>query len=103
MLTTVFFPATGETDLSDLPGTEYPEPILTPDITGAEIHKIIKMAAPHKASDSDGIPNYILQLLADIMIPHLTILYNSCLRQGYHPHLFRQVSTMALRKPGKSA
>lgn len=59
------------------------------------------MAAAKKAPGPDGIPDLVLRILADVLTPPLTRLFNACLSFGYCPDHFRVAETVALRKPGK--
>ncbi len=57
--------------------------------------------ANDKAPGPDQIPNRILKAVAEWLIPHLHTIFNAGLRNGYHPHAWKQAITLALRKPGK--
>ena len=95
------FPPPAMADLSDIEGYQYPPAIQCPDITGPEVEKAIRGASPNKAPGGDGITNGILQQVLDIILPHLKVLFNACLRLGYCPAHFRDAVTVVLRKPGK--
>ena len=96
-----FFPPPNQADLSDIDGFQYPQPIECPAITREEIERAVRKAAPNKAPGTDGIPNAILHQTIPILLPHLDVLFNSCLQQGYFPAYFKESITVVLRKPGK--
>ena len=96
-----FFPPPLQADLSDIEGYQYPQPTECPDITEEEIRRVVRRASPNKAPGADGIPNGILHLTLDILLPHLCKLFNACLQQGYCPSHFKETVTVVLRKPGK--
>jgi hypothetical protein len=80
---------------------EYPSPVECPDITPAEIERIVRRVSPNKAPGPDGIINGILHRTLDILLPSLHTLFNACLQQGYCPTHFKDAATVVLRKPGK--
>ena len=96
-----FFPPPPQADLRNTVGCEYPEAIVCPEITLAEIERAIRTASPNKAAGTDGITNNIIQSAMEILLPHLHRLFNACLRLGYHPQHFKESITVVLRKPGK--
>lgn len=61
----------------------------------------LSMAATCKAPGPDRIPNLVLRVLADILTPLLTSLFNACLSLGYCPGHFKVAEAVALRKLGK--
>jgi hypothetical protein len=63
------FPPLPEVDLSDVEHYSYPDPIVLPDITPAEVERAIKGMAPKKAPGRDGIPTRTLQELLPQLKP----------------------------------
>ena len=101
LLRETFFPPPPQADLRNTIGCEYPEAIMCPEITPAEIERAIRMASPNKAAGTDEITNNIIQTTMEIILPYLHKLFNACLRLGYHPRHFKESITVVLRKPGK--
>lgn len=66
-----------------------------------EILEAIRSASPLKALGPDGLPNRVLQVIADIIVGHLAIIFNQSLRISYCPAHFRSSITVVLRKPDK--
>lgn len=54
-----------------------------------------------KAPGADQIPNLILKLLIEQLLPHLYQIFNDSLSLGYCPSHFRAFITVVMRKPGK--
>ncbi|KAJ5544111.1 reverse transcriptase [Penicillium frequentans] len=87
----------------DARGGRYPAPHPTPSITTREIRNTIERSAPNKAPGPDGIPNLALKHAIRIpaVLTFLATLFNACLSLGYCPRLFRESTTVVIRKPGK--
>lgn len=89
-------------DLSDI---ETPPNYLpsyhTGRITVHEIRSTILGSISKKAPGEDGIPNLILKLLIDSLLPHLYRIFNECLNTGFCPTHFQYSITVVLRRPGK--
>jgi len=49
------------------------------------------------------MPNEIIKLYDDILIPYLKHLFNACVAQGIYLKLYRKTKTIVLKKPGKKA
>lgn len=96
-----FFPTPRPADLTDIPGTTYPEPLLTPQILQQEVQKAILRAPGKKAPGPDQIPNHILHKLENILTPQLTTIFNACLRLSYYPEQWRNSITVVIKKPAK--
>lgn len=96
-----FFPEPLEVDLIDLDRYQYIDDIKFPPIMPPEIERAIRYVPGNKAPGPDGIPNYILYRIIDIITPALYALFNGCLMMGYYPKAFKYNYTVALRKPGK--
>lgn len=97
-----FFLPLPAVDLSDI---ETPPNYLpsyhTGKITVHEIRSIILGSISKKAPGEDGIPNLILKLFIDSLLPHLYQIFNKCLDTGFCPTHLRISITVVLRKPGK--
>lgn len=102
MFKTTFFPPPPEADLADIEGGAYPSACACPAvITEEEVRKALWGSKANKAPGPDEIPLLLLQLSAGWLIPLLTQLFNACATLAYHPRCFREVRTIALKKPGK--
>lgn len=65
-------------------------------------HSTILGSIWKKVSGEDSIPNLILKLIIDVLLPHLYRIFNACLDIGFRPTHFRASVTIVLRKPGRS-
>jgi exonuclease III len=102
LLKTKFFPQPQEADLTDIPGSQYPDAVGdAQEISRTEISDALQRVAKDKAPGPDQIPNRILKAAAEWLVPRLHTIFNAGLRNGYHPHAWKQAITLALRKPGK--
>jgi YD repeat-containing protein len=101
LLKTTFFPTPPEPDLQDINEAEYQDQIPFPDITEKEVYQTITSTPLMKAAGPDGIINRALHVAAAQIAPHLTKIFNWCLRLGYCPTHFRHSTTIVLRKPNK--
>ncbi|KAI7698384.1 hypothetical protein KC353_g17003 [Hortaea werneckii] len=96
-----FFPRPPAADLENMQDAQYAGQISLPPITEKEILEAIKSTSPLKAPGPDGLPNLVLQATADVIVGHLTGVFNQSLHIGYCPAHFRSSTTVVLRKPGK--
>lgn len=96
-----FFPTPPPADLSDIPGYQYSDVGTWKQITQHEIREAIHMVPPDKAPGPDEIPNRILKMACQHMVPLLALIFNSSLRLQYCPQAFKCSVSIALRKPGK--
>lgn len=97
-----FFPPPPYADLSDIPGTVYPEELESDDtVSEAEIKAAIMNTKPDKAPGVSGIPNRVLQAGLEELIPVLYCLFNACVQLAYHPRMYKKANTIVLKKPGK--
>jgi exonuclease III len=62
-----FFPTPPTADEEDINNTQYPTPIIAPDITVDEVIRTIKRTSPDKAPGPDQIPNRVLRLAVDTL------------------------------------
>ena len=69
--------------------------------TKQQIQSAIDRLSPYKATCENQISNCILKRCPDLLIPILQPLFNASIQLGYHPHEWRDSSTIILRKPGK--
>jgi ribonuclease HI len=96
-----FFPTPPEADLRDIQDTQYNGQIALPPVTEKEVREAIRTASPLKAPGPDGIINKALQAGAELIVVHLTRIFNQSLHLGHCPAHFRKSTTVVLRKPGK--
>ena len=97
-----FFPPPPTVDLSDIKTPpNYLSSYHIGKITVHEIRSTILGSISRKAPGEDGIPNLILKLLIDSLLPHLYRIFNKCLDTGFCPTHFRSSITVVLRKLGK--
>jgi hypothetical protein len=72
-----------------------------PPVTVREVHDAIFSAAPLKAPGPSGSPNLALRWAWEVAQQELFLLMSECAYAGYHPHVWRQSITAAIRKPKK--
>ena len=63
---------------------------------------LLKKLKPDKVPGENGIPNRVLQLLADIVGNQLVQIATACIRLGYCPTHFKSAVTVVLKKPHKN-
>jgi len=73
----------------------------TPTLKTLEVMDIIRKLKPRKAPGPDEIQNIILQKLPEIAFYRLTQLFNSSLRIGHVPEIWKLANIVMLPKPGK--
>ena len=59
------------------------------EVNANEIYNIINKLNAKKGPGPDGISAKILQATAKVIAPHLSILFNECLKQGKYPDMFK--------------
>ena len=97
-----FFPPPSTVDLFDIKTPpNYLPSYHTGKITVHEIRSTILGSISKKVPGEDGIPNLVLKILIDSLLPHLYQIFNKCLDTGFCPTHFRSSITVVLRKPGK--
>ena len=80
----------------------YPLPIPDPlQLTEEHILGQIKQLSPYKAPGPDGILNVVLQKCSDMLAPRLLHIYRAILKLKIYYDLWREFTTVVLRKPGK--
>ena len=101
-LSKTFFPSPPSADLSDIPNTNYPEPVRTNlNITSIQVKRAIEKLAPNKAPGPDEIPNHILKRCLSTLEHHILALAQQSLATGHFPQPFKETTTLVLRKPNK--
>ena len=99
--TKIFFPPPPAA--SNVPENyDYPEPLPAPAaITRDQIERQIWWLSPYKAYGPDEIQNVVLQKCADLFLDHLLYVFRAILQLGRYYDLWREFTSMVLRKPGK--
>ena len=97
----VFFPTPPPANLTDISGYQYKETRDWNAITLEEIREAIHQVPPDKAPGPDGLPNRIIKLACQTMIPQLAVIFNASIRLQYCPQAFKSSVAFALRKLGK--
>ncbi|KAI0999744.1 hypothetical protein K3495_g8453 [Podosphaera aphanis] len=98
-----FFPQPVAADTRDIDDSIYPEdlPNILEVITETEIKEILQKLPSDKAPGPDGIPNRFLKCCEPSLSRVLAELFNACLTLGYHPKIFKEPTTIVIRKPQK--
>lgn len=96
------FPKPNLANHEDIDESTYPreldtEPIVTEDEVTAAIQRVSKDKAP----GPDGIPNRILKIATERIAPKLAVIFTACINLGYHPKIWKQATTIALKKVNK--
>lgn len=72
-------------------------------VTKSQISDVIKKLKARKAPGIDGVNNKCLKYLPKKSLKFLTVIFNSCLKQGYFPLDFKKAKIIPVRKPNKPA
>jgi len=89
-------------DDPDYAGYDYPPTKFeVSQITNEQIHREISKLEPHKAPGPGRISNTLLIQGADLVMPHLGLLYWVTFDLGVYPSQWRDSATIVLRKPAK--
>jgi len=84
----------------DLPFDCDPDDLPTCDqITLEQVNQLIRDLPRVKSVVDGGIPNGLLKLCREAIVPYLHRLFNACLKHCYHPSRFKHATTCILRKP----
>ena len=67
-------------------------------ISVSEVEKSLSKIKPNKAAGPDRIEAWMLRDLAPILAPPITAIYNSSLREGYIPSLWKSANVCPLPK-----
>src|SRR5579859_7734998 len=98
----MFFPPPPPADLSDIEGADYPEAVpIPPCITLPQVETAIEKLAPKKAQGPDEIPNLVLKKCYNELKEHLLLLAQESFEAGHFPTIFKESTTLVLRKPKK--
>lgn len=62
----------------------------------------IQLVPPDKAPREDQIPNRVLKVVQELLVPILIVAFNASLALQYCLKAFKRAVTVVLRKPGKS-
>jgi Reverse transcriptase (RNA-dependent DNA polymerase) len=88
--------------VNDFTNHIYPEPLPEPSwITQEQLHKHIFKSAPYKAHGPDDIPNAVIQQCAMLISERLIRIYQAILDLGVYYDLWKDFTTVVLRKPSK--
>ncbi|MBW0517154.1 hypothetical protein O181_056869 [Austropuccinia psidii MF-1] len=88
--------------LHDIPNQRPPRlPLEFPPVTDEEVSGTISTLPNKKAPGPDGIPNELIKIAETLLTPHLTHLFNACLRQGRFPTQWKGSNTAIIRKTAK--
>lgn len=97
-----FFPLPPPADLSDIEGADYPDPVPSPPrITLSQLETAIQKLAAKKAPGPDEIPNLVLKKCYNELKNHLLILAQESFEAGHFPSIFKESTTLVIRKPKK--
>ena len=96
------FLSTGTGNTGKLQPARLPEHLPNPpQITVAQVKRIIAKLLPYKAHRPDGIPNIVLQRCTDLLIDQLTKIYRSIIEHEIYYDKWREYTTVVLRKLNK--
>ena len=80
----------------------YPAPHFSFEpVTNLQIQRAIVKLSPHKAVGANGITNIMFTKCADLIVPHLGLIYRATFSLKMYPSQWKDSTTMVLRKPGK--
>jgi len=80
----------------------YPAPRFRVEpVTNLQIQRAIVKLSPHKAVGANGITNIMFTKCADLIVPHLGLIYRATFSLKMYPSQWKDSTTMVLRKPGK--
>ena len=74
---------------------------ISQSIDAAELEEVIKKLKLRKEAGVDLIPNELLKLCKDLLIPYLVHLINACFAFSYEPKTLKADKTVVCPKPGK--
>ena len=72
-----------------------------PEITESQVRRHIVKLRPHKAPGANSIPNIVIKMSADVIMPHLLQIFCATIRLGIYAEQWKEVETYVLWKPGK--
>ena len=71
------------------------------DILEAQIHRHLAKLSPHKATESNKIPNVVFKECTDTLMPYLLHIFHAMFKLQMYFDQWREIFTCMLRKPGK--
>ena len=84
------------------PSEDYADQLPPPaEITEGQVRRHVVKLSPHKTPGADGIPNIILKMNVDIILPYLLQIFQATLTLGVYAHQWKDIVTCVLCKPGK--
>ena len=102
MLAKSFFPKKPPEIMQGEQEQMYPDPVCKMDnITRAQIRRHLGRLKPFKAPGPDNIPNIVLSKCANVLTDRLYHIYTAIINKGLYYDLWKQFTTVVLRKPGK--
>ena len=97
-----FFPQPPPAYLQDLNQAKYPAPVdYKSTITIGQVQRAVHKLAPNKAPGPDEITNKVLQQALLTIEIWLQKILQAGLNLGYFPQVFKETTTIVLRKPSK--
>ena len=66
-----------------------------------ELMGVVKGLPVGKSSLPDGMGNEVLKATAEVWVPYLELVFDACVREGYHPARFRFAITCVVKKASK--
>ena len=72
-----------------------------PEITECKVRRHIVKLSPHKAPGADSIPNIVIKMSTDVIMPHLLQIFHTTIHLGIYAEQWKEVETCVLWKPGK--
>lgn len=90
-----------ECNLQDVPTGPSPPIGRFPVVTEFEVESIIRSLPNKKATGEDKIPNELIKLAKSLLSPHLTNIFNHCLKLSFYPVGWKQAITAIIRKHDK--
>ncbi|MBW0483863.1 hypothetical protein O181_023578 [Austropuccinia psidii MF-1] len=70
-------------------------------IMGHEVSSAISKLPNKKVAGLDNTPNELLKIAKDTITPHLSIIFNECLKTHHFPPQWKEALTTIIRKAGK--
>ena len=85
-----------------VPSEDYTNQLPPPtEITEGQVWRHIAKLSPHKAPGADSIPNIVLKMNVDIILPYLLQIFRATLTLEVYAHQWKDIVTCVLHKPGK--
>ena len=74
-------------------GDQLPSP---PEIMESQVRRHIAKLSPHKAPGADSIPNIVIKMSADIIMPHLLQIFHTTIHMGVYAEQWKEIETSVL-------